>query len=174
MRTSSIGWWNRSALPFALQRVGLTLLLAALPLVTGGAQRAELRPGARVRLQAPGVVAGTLEGVILDVRQDTMTFAPLRGSPMPIALSMVTAAEVYRGKSSRSGMKSGALLGGGIGLALGVMSASFSDKAPGASASSDAGTRVGGTVVITVFGAGLGALIGNSRGGEQWVRLTLP
>ena len=174
MRLPVPRWYVECASCSVVRQVGLAALLVTLPLVTVDAQRAELRPGARVRIVAPGVVAGRVEGVILGVQNDTMTFAPLQGAPLPIAVAMVTEAQVYRGKSSRAGLKSGAMLGGGIGLALGVLSASFSDSPSGESGSSSAGTRVGGAIAITVFGAGLGALIGNGRGGDNWVRLTLP
>jgi hypothetical protein len=174
MRLPLPAWCDACAFRGVVPRAGLACMLMLMPLVTVGAQRAELRPGARVRLVAPGVVAGRVEGVILGVQNDTMTFAPLQGAPLPIAVAMVTEAHVYRGKSSRAGLKSGALLGGGIGLALGVLSAGFSDGSSGGSAPSDAGNRVGGALAITVFGAGLGALIGNSRGSDNWVRLALP
>jgi hypothetical protein len=153
-------------------RFVVVLLLALLPLGTSRAQRAELKAGAHVRLRAPRVTAGLVEGVILEVQRDTMTIVPVSGAPLPIAIASVTEAEVYRGKSTRAAAKTGALWGGLISLAIGVISAGFSDTAPGAKSST--GTRIGGAVAITVVGAGIGALVGGARGSEQWEKLTLP
>lgn len=148
----------------------LVSLLVA-PLVTLSAQRAELREGARVRIRAPGVVAGRLEGTVLGVLGNTLRFAATTGAPLAVPIDRITEAYIYRGKSKRAGAAKGALWGAGVGVILGGSSAAMSDCfEPNCSP----GDNVVGGAVLAVFSTGIGALIGAGRGGDHWERLVLP
>jgi hypothetical protein len=156
-------------------RAALGVLLALTPLVTSGAQRAELREGARVRLIAPGVVSRRVEGVILSVGRDTLSLAPTKGAPLPIAMAAITDAQVYRGKSVGAGAKKGALWGAGVGLVVAVgIAATSSGSCPDGGDSCKTGAGVASGAVYTGISVGLvGALIGAIRGSDRWEQLTL-
>ena len=140
------------------------------------AQLAELQPGARVRVQAPGVVAGRLEATVIARARDTVTLTMPRGAPIPVPLAAISTAEVSRGRSHRDGAVKGLTWGAGIGLAVGILSAVTYDASSDACGSEPCDNDyapgevvAGGFMTGALVGAGIGAL----KGSEHWERLTL-
>ncbi len=141
------------------------------------AQLVELQPGARVRVQAPGVVAGPLEATVVARARDTVTLTTSRGARVPVPLAAITAVEVSRGRSHRDGAVNGLAWGTGVGLATGLLSAIVDDAASAACAGEPCATDgTPGEIVAASFmtGAALGASIGAILGAEHWERLTIP
>lgn len=149
----------------------LTLTTLALSAITLPAQRSELRDGARVRLRAPTVFPREVEGAIVARHGDTLVFAPRGTTPVRLAADAVTAAAIYRGRSSAVGVRRGALWGAGIGLGLGILSVGFSDCS---GKYCDTSYRVMGTLAFGAVGAGIGGVVGARRGGDRWERLAIP
>lgn len=148
--------------------VSLSLLAARLPLVAQSAS--ELQPGTRVRVQAPGVVAGAYTGTVLAWRGDTLVLGSPASAPASVPVSRVTSLEVSRGTSRAlgaiSGLKWGTPIGLGLGLALlpSINSCRTCNKGEASSAVILYG------VSGAIWGAGIGALIGK----ERWDRFELP
>ena len=141
------------------------------------AQLADLQPGARVRVQAPEVVAGRLEATVIARRRDTVTLTMPRGAPIPVPLTAITAAEVSRGRSHRDGAVKGLAWGMGVGLAAGMISAITYDAQSNACGAepcendySPGEVVAGGLLTGAMLGAGIGAI----KGAEHWQRLTIP
>jgi len=137
----------------------------------------ELQPGTRVRVQAPGVVASSLEATVVTRARDTVTLTTSRGVPIPVPLAAITAAEVSRGRSHRDGAVKGLAWGTAVGLATGLLSAVIDDAASAACAGEPcASNGTPGEIVAVSFmtGAALGASIGAIMGVEHWERLTMP
>jgi len=97
----------------------LVLLLAG----QAGAQLRELQPGARVRVTAPAVLGGKLEGMIIGRRGDTLSIVSHDAAPVDIPISALSRVEISRGKSRAAGAKKGFLWGLAIGLPVGLATA---------------------------------------------------
>ena len=151
--------------------VTLASAAAFVPCASAGAQVDELRSGARVRLRAPGLLPGEVDGIILDRRGDTLVFAVRAHGRTRVPLARVTAASVYRGRSREAGLRKGLRRGALAGAGFGVVDAALSDCV---GAHCDGLRRAGGVLVFTGVGAGVGALVGSALGAEQWDRLSLP
>ena len=136
-----------------------------------------LQPGARVRVQASGVVAGGLEATVVARVRDTVTLTTSRGTPIAVPLAAITAAEVSRGRSHRDGAVKGLAVGAGVGLVVGLLGAIVDDaRSDECGAEPCENNLTPGEVVAGGFGTGavLGAGIGAITGVEQWERLTIP
>jgi hypothetical protein len=145
--------------------------LAALFLVTLApaplaAQMIDVQPGVRVRVTAPGVVAGQVEGLIATRTVDSVVLLTSRPSSYRIALESITTLSVSQGKSRLKGAAKGSAWGGAIML---VMSAAMSgdpsvrqvdaNTEPVSIPTFIATEVVGGAM----FGAAIGAIIGSER-----------
>jgi hypothetical protein len=135
---------------------------AALPLPlrlppTALAQLSEIQPGARVRVQAPGIVAGSFVGTVLQRTADTVRLGAPNALPIDVPVSRISSFEISRGNSRSLGAVVGTLWGAGIGLVLGAITAADAYY-------SDGGTYiVASTISGGVWGAGIGALVGKER-----------
>jgi hypothetical protein len=161
----------RRSLPSFLVLLLLTVTSAA------GAQLAELQPGARVRIQAPGIVAGRYTGTVLARTADTLSIGSPNTAPVRIPVDRITSAEVSRGSSRGLGALQGLKWGVPIGLAFGVLLAASSDNPDDLycngfdnCGTSDSHFRtemiIGGLFSGAFWGAGIGALVGR----ERWER----
>jgi hypothetical protein len=120
-------------------------------------------------------VAGRLEATVIARAHDTVTLTMPRGSPIPVPLAAITAADVSRGRSHRDGAVKGLAWGTGIGLAVGILSAVTYDARSDACGAEPCENEYSpGEVVAGSFvtGAMLGAGIGALKGAEHWERLT--
>jgi hypothetical protein len=107
------------------------LLLGSLPLATVGAQPlSELAPGARVRIRAPGIVAGRYTGTVLSRTADTLVVASSAAAAARVPVSSLTSVEVSRGKSRSRGVLKGIAWGAPIGLAVGLLAAASLSSDP--------------------------------------------
>ncbi len=137
----------------------------------------EPQPGTRVRVQAPGVLAGPLEATVVTRARDTVTLTRHRGAPIPVPLAAITAAEVSRGRTHRDGAVTGLAWGASVGLAVGLLSAvTYDARSDACGAEPCENDFSPGEVVAGSFlaGAALGAGIGAIKGAEHWEHLTIP
>jgi len=168
----------------ALHRARMCALLSSLacalvlvsPVARVSAQIAEVQPGARVRLRAPGIVAGRYTGVVLSRSADSVTVSRAAGQSVVVPFAAVSALEISRGKSRMKGAGKGTLWGGG---SMALLFASL----PGSTKecrSTSSGTRctnlsVGESMLIGATGGAFwGALIGALIGAERWERADMP
>ncbi len=146
-------------------------LLALINTTPAAAQLTELQPGVRVRIQAPGVVAGRFEGTVLMRSADTIVVGAPNVSPIRVAVARISALEISRGTSRAdgaiAGMKWGAPIMAATGATLGIAAVS-NDNYCNSCKKTSAANAVGVTAVFAlagvVYGAGIGALIGR----EHW------
>lgn len=134
------------------------------------AQVSELQPGARVRITAPGIVAGRYAATVLTRTTDTVRVSAPGKAPFDIPVSRITALEVSRGNSRALGAGRGVLWGGGIGLALGLIIAATDDSSANYYALSAGETVAYSTVSGFVYGAIIGAIVGR----ERWEAFEMP
>jgi len=151
-------------------RVGLrlccsVLVLCAAPLgAQNAAPLAEVQPGARVRIEAPGVVAGHFVGTVLSRTVDSVHVGSQTSAPITLALSQITSLEVSRGNSRVGGMLRGLAWGAPLGLAFAAMATTSSCHSVCSVPDSRKLVRIF-AVSGVVWGAGFGALIGHERWG---------
>ena len=149
----------------------ISALMLVQPLSAAAAQVSELRPGAYVRIRAPGVVAGELECTVLALDRDTLRVARPGSASMVVPLASITRAAVFRGRTRGAGARKGAKWGAGVGLGLGLFNIGFSDCSGTHCETSD---NVAGVAAFTAVGAGVGALVGTVVRAERWERVQLP
>jgi len=106
----------------------MVAVLALLFAAPANAQLLELQPGARVRVTAPAVLGGKLEGTIAARRGDTLSIVPSNVAPVDIPISALSRVEVYRGTSRTAGAKKGLLWGLALGLPAGLLTAAGDNK----------------------------------------------
>lgn len=144
------------------------LILTVAP--AAHAQLTEIQPGARVRVRAPGIVAGRYTGTILSRNGDTLRVGSPNSVPVEVPVSRITMLEVSRGSSRSSGAVRGTLWGGAIGLGAGLVVA-VTESNTETGGSSDRSVIVG---YATLSGFFYGAIIGAIVGREQWDSYDLP
>jgi hypothetical protein len=151
-------------------------MLLMLFATNASAQIAEVQPGARVRLRAPGIVAGRYTGVVLSRSADSVTVSRAAGQLVVVPFAAVSALEISRGKSRLKGAGKGALWGGG---SMALLFASLPGSAKECRSTSS-GTRctnlsVGESMLIGATGGAFwGALIGALIGAERWEQAEMP
>lgn len=144
-----------------------------MPCFSASAQLSELQPGTRIRLRAPGEIAGRLTGVVTARTVDSVTITRPNAAPLAVAVSKLTSLDISRGKSRLRGAGKGTLWGVGGGLLLGLTPISESTCTYGTgnctpvSRGEFMGTMVLGSVII---GAAVGAIVGS----EVWESAVLP
>ncbi|MFI5256499.1 MAG: hypothetical protein ACHQRK_04490 [Gemmatimonadales bacterium] len=154
-----------------MRRQSILVALAIAPAIalSAGAQLTELQPGARVRIQAPGIVAGRFAGTVLTRTADTLVIGAPNATPVRVPIDRISSAEVSRGSSRSLGAVRGIEWGAPIGLVLGVIAAAGTDSDPycfdtcSTSDSYKVGIVAASTVAGVLWGAGIGALIGRER-----------
>ena len=160
---------NAHRLLTALALSIVTLLVLALP---ARAQLTEMQPGARVRIVAPGIVAGRYVGTVLSRGTDTLEVGAPGTAPIKVPFARMTSVEVSRGSSRALGALRGVEWGAPIGLVIGVIAAAGTDSDPycfdscSTSGSYKAGLIASSTLAGALWGAGIGAIVGR----ERWER----
>jgi len=158
----AIAWYSAMAIPRADAQI---------------AQLVELQPGTRVRVQAPGVVAGPLEATVVTRARDTVTLTNPRGMAVRVPLAAITAAAVSRGRSHRDGAVKGLAWGAGAGLVVGLLGAIVYDARSDECGAEPCDNNLSPSEVAAggfMTGAALGAGIGAIAGVEHWESLTIP
>jgi hypothetical protein len=135
------------------------------------AQSNELQPGARVRVTAPGIVAGRYVGTVLSRSGDTLQLGGPNAAPVTLPMNRITSLEISRGKSRLRGAGRGVLWGAPIGLVIGLATENSLESCGDFGCSDASSTERGAYVVASViggaaWGAGIGALVGR----ERWER----
>jgi hypothetical protein len=161
--------------PSLARALVLALLFAAAPPTRG--QITEAQPGARVRVSAPGVVAGSYVGTVLAREPGILRVGSPNTPPIDVPIDRITSLEISRGKSRSAGAGRGAVIGGIVGLALGVVSA-VTDADNRTYFNYDTGRRdtlSRGAIVgyLTFSGVLTGAAIGLLIPKERWERFDL-
>jgi hypothetical protein len=166
--------WRLPPLTVSRMRVAI-VALSALYLLDSRALAAqatrplsEVQPGARVRVEAPGVVAGRFVGTVLTRTGDSVTLGNPAGAPVALPFSRATSIEISRGKSRSAGALRGVMWGVPIGLALGAFTAALSEEC--VAATCEELTTAEALGAGTVGGAFWGAVIGAIVGRERWER----
>lgn len=156
----------------SLLLASVLFLIHTRPLTAQGSiALAEVQPGARVRVEAPGIVAGKYVGTVLTRSGDTLTLGNPSGAPVALPLHSIRSLEISRGKSRSAGALRGMLWGGPIGAAVGAFAVATAEdctacyEAPG-----DAEAFALFTASGLLWGAGIGAIVGR----ERWDRFDLP
>lgn len=154
--------WHKSILPMLL------VLGAALPAAAQApaGQYAEVLPGARVRIIAPGVVAGRYVGTVLSRPGDTVVVASSGGAQVRVPIPSMTSLEVSRGKSRMAGFTRGIQWGTPIGLGFGLLTMSSvegTDQGDG-----ETWGRGEWAAYSALSGAIWGGIIGAVVGRERW------
>jgi hypothetical protein len=151
-----------------------TVLLPTLarPLTAQGAVAlAEVQPGARVRIEAPGIVAGKYVGTVLTRAGDTLTVGNPSGAPVTVSLRALRSVEISRGKSRSAGAVRGMMWGAPIGAALGIFGIATAEECTACYESlGNAEALTAFTAAGLLWGAGIGAIVGR----ERWERFELP
>jgi hypothetical protein len=152
-----------------LAALSATLLTLA---TRADAQSDSLVPGQRVRLVAPGAVAGRVEGTVLQRPTDTLVVGRRDGVSLRVPLRAITDLQLSRGESRGRGALRGAKLGasivGGAGLVLTLPALTGADSV---NTRSDA---VSFTAQSVLSGALWGALIGAFVPAERWAHVAPP
>ena len=126
----------------------------------------EVQPGARVRIVAPGIVAGRYVGTVLSRSADTITVGSSNSLPIALPTTRIESLEISRGKSRADGAIRGIKWGAPIGAVLGLaFIAAINDDCYecGFSSDSKAGFVALETLGGAMWGAGIGALVGRER-----------
>ena len=133
---------------------------------TSGAQTSELLPGARVRIEAPGVVAGRHTATLLSRSADTITVGGPGMVPLAIPVARISSLQLSRGKSRSMGAIRGIAWGAPIGAVFGALTLSGLHDCRNCDPQSqptDLEWVAFNAVAGALWGAGIGALIGRER-----------
>lgn len=155
-----------------LSALALSIVVLSGVSAPARAQLTEVQPGARVRIQAPGVVAGRYVGTVLTRSADTLELGTPGTAPIKVALARISSIEVSRGSSRSLGAMRGVAWGAPIGLLIGVIAAAGTDSDPycfdncSTSGSDKAAFVAASTLGGALWGAGIGAIVGR----ERWER----
>lgn len=144
------------------------------------AQTSELRPGVKIRITAPGIVANRFEGTLLARTADSITVGSSNVQPLTIPLASVESVEISHGKSRAKGAIKGLEWGAGLGgvLGLAIMNA---PTCTGSRYTSNlvcnvpptTGQKTAAVGAMTFGGIFWGSIIGALIGSESWDRFDL-
>ena len=158
------------------RHIAFALLLAVSLSQPVTAQLIEVQPGARVRIEAPGAVAGSYEGTVLARTADTLILGGPHVSPIRVPIAQITGLEISHGMSRERGAKIGMKWGVPITTALGasILTAIAADDSCPTCYPLKASEVVSGLALSALVGAIYGASIGAMIGKERWDRFELP
>jgi hypothetical protein len=137
------------------------------------------QPGARVRIQAPGAVAGRIVATLVRRSGDTLTLTSDGGATFDLPLARVSSLEVSLGKPRRRGAIRGALIGGPAGLIVRALTNTEHQSCGSRNCALQndyvlvrKGASPGQLAASTVVGAALGAGIGAWISREAWTPMS--
>ena len=145
--------------------VGTLVVAILIPAAELAAQQ-PIPPGTRVRVTAPELVGKPIAGRIGAIDSATITVRMTGGGvEQIIPFSQVTRLQVHAGRSHSplQGIKTGVLVGGGVGLLLGVGTAAQGDNYVCEPSSCVIAGTIGGAFWGTIIGGLIGAAIGSDR-----------
>jgi hypothetical protein len=160
---------------------------ALLPFAPVAAQESaflpQLSPGVRVRIDAPGVLAGRLATTVVSRTRDSVTVRarerhePVKGEErldyLTLALDRITFVEVSGGRSQLKGAAVGMLAGAAVGVALANMGAvvGADDNAREVCDRNVDFCEGPPTLQSAMAGATIGGFLGLFFGRERWTRV---
>jgi hypothetical protein len=155
--------------------LALPLLLALVP--TASAQLTEAQAGSRVRVTAPGILAGSYVGTVLAREPGVIRLGSPNTQPIDVPIDRITSFEISRGKSRSAGAGRGVAIATPIGAVLGLISAASGESNRTYWNSSEGRIDTLSRAEIVVYSAATGALLGAAIGAlipkERWVRFDL-
>ncbi len=150
-------------------------LLAAVPGMAAGDERIDgvgpVVVGSRVRLQAPSILEGRIEGLVLDADDDVLLVGSDHGPPLRVPRDAVARLEVSTGR--RGHALQGMAIGGAV---AGVMFALLDEEEYCAEYVDPSDTCPGRAEMVgmgVVGGAAWGLLIGHLVKGDRWSQVPL-
>ena len=154
------------------------VLLPALMLVAASAAHGQFdqaQPGTRVRIAAPGIVAGRYVGTVLARQPGQIRVGSPDAQPIDIPIDRITSLELSRGSSRWAGVGRGAVWGTGIGFLVGLASAASGSTTDYNYNTGRTDTLSRGEIVAYMTFSGLitGGLIGALIPKEQWERFDI-
>jgi hypothetical protein len=165
-----------------MRSLTLTLVLSLLaPVVL--AQPAIVRPGTRVRVDAPGFTGRPTDALVLYLTPDSIVIGDHGLAPLSIPRAAIKALEIGGEKDRWWGAKRGAVLGTKWGLGLGALFAIIDNEecvgggfspTPRTCHAATVSDRINMFVGVTTAGAMFGAGIGSDYGNERWEKVELP
>ena len=162
-----------------LQRAVAAAVLTVALAFPLAAQLPEVQPGARVRVEAPGIVDGKFTAAVLSRTADTLVLGTGSVVPIHIPVGLISSLAISRGTShadgARHGMKWGASIMGAL-SGVGVITAGRREPCPTdraklwneACGPLSVGEVVGSTAFLMLVGGVIGAPIGAIVGREHW------
>jgi hypothetical protein len=154
------------------QKVGTLVLALMLAPSAVHAQYTEAQPGTRVRVEAPGIVAGRFEGTVLSRDNDIVRVGSPNAAPVDVPMNRITSFEISRGRSRWAGVGRGASVGLPIGLVLGLLASTGDAEARTYWDAGGRDTLSRGAIIA--YGAFAGAFWGGAIGAlipkERWER----
>jgi hypothetical protein len=137
------------------------MALGALATSAAAADERALTVGERVRVTAPSVSPRRIEGTLAAVDRETVTVVSRDdGTRVGVSRSQIAKLEVVRGEKSHWG--TGALIGAGAGVLLGVVASNPPSSADGFQVDG------GAVAVCGAVGAAGGALVGAVLRTDRW------
>ena len=153
------------------------LLVLAGGASTARAQLTEAQPGARVRVQAPGIIAGSYVGTVLVREPSMIRLGAPDAAPIDVPIDRITSLEISKGKSRLAGAGRGIKWGLPIGLGLGLLAAAGSTEESriywNGGLEKDTVSKAEIVAVFGFAGAFWGAAIGALIPKEHWERFDL-
>lgn len=161
-----------------IRRTFALLLPIALGYVPDAcAQLTEAQPGARVRVQAPGIIAGQYVGTVLAREPGLIRLGSPDAAPIEVPIDRITSLEISKGKSRLAGAGRGMKWGIPIGLGLGLLAAASSNEESRIYYDGGFGTDTVSKTEIVLWSGLAGALWGAAIGAfipkEHWERFEL-
>jgi hypothetical protein len=155
-------------------RYGLLVVLLVVTAAAGAAAQSELlQAGQRIRVTSPEFELDDVEATIVRVYGDTVvlrsTGSRVDSTVTTIPLSRLTKLEVRVGQRSNidKGIRTGVLVGGGVGLLVGAASAASDNSY----VCSGAGCVLQGTVGGALWGLLIGAAVGAFTHRDEWMEV---
>jgi hypothetical protein len=164
---------NRPMRSFPVRRLMLLALVLALPRAADAQARHTLTPGDTVRVAAPTLHAGVIQGELLRYEGDTLGIRDAStGAAYQFPISTIRRLEKNegrdRGRSVRRWATAGLFLGSAVGLVSGPLIATADEE----------GGMVGPTVLAGLGGGALGLGLGAAGGAvfarDHWQRFRTP
>jgi hypothetical protein len=131
-----------------------------------GTETSELQPGARLRIQAPGIVAGRHVATLLSRSADTITIGGPGTVPIAIPIARVSSMEISKGKSRSLGAVRGVEWGAPIGAGFGLLTLGAIHDCRNCNPQeqpTDGGWVAFSAVAGALWGAAIGAIVGRER-----------
>lgn len=159
--------------PFPVRALRRAAVILAMGALIPSAVRAQIQPGAHVRILAPSAADSLITGTVLEIGSSSLLLAPAASAPSrAVPLSAIERLEVRRRGRPRTfnGGAIGFLLGAGAGYVLTHAYVRNSDCEYICGA-----VQAGGSIAGAIGGMGVGSIIGSRyRDPDRWEPVHVP